>query len=154
MCTIVKPSDSPVILKEDLICYKFVKLVAPNIVKSYYFGIISFSIPRYFNTAMTRSFSKPINECYAFSPSEKMAYIDAVCQYDAVEVLEGFHSFLNYNDCSREAHDISEFNVIPIAVCECVIPKGSEVIYGYINNVVSNAIYYKEIINVYNNSTE
>jgi len=152
MCTIIQPNDITCKLKCDLTVYKLTAYKAENTVSSFFYNReVLITIGKQFSTSMSRSFPMPVAECHAFSYDEKANYIKKTGNDMAVEVREGFHSFKCFADCLREAVTLSSNFSKPVAVCECIIPQGSEVIDGYFNNIVSNRIYYTRIIHVYNN---
>jgi hypothetical protein len=69
---------------------------------------------------------------------------------DILEILLGFHSFINLSDCVHQAEYYDEI------VIECVIPKGSWVTEGIFEifdentkSIISTEIVYNKIVERY-----
>jgi len=137
MCTIIKPLDEPVLLNKDLEVYK---LVYKND-----FSYTSFFIGARieFDTLLTTTMNV-VDNIYTIpvvpslcSEEDKAYESKAGSKYCKV-VEMGFHSFTSLKiDFLKGRHYIAR----------CIIPAGSLVYYGYYDNIVSNQIIYKEIVN-------
>ena len=58
-------------------------------------------------------------------------------------VNEGFHSFLTKEDANTYKTDL--FNYSEAVLCECIIPKGSTVVYNNSEIVSNQIIFIKEL---------
>ena len=132
MCLIIKKGQKFRKTREDIIVYKHVYPI-DNIIYSSYrhcrVGMID-NLPIH----LTLDIEKVTTQMHK----------------DTLEILLGFHSFINLSDCVHQAEDLDEI------VIECVIPKGSRVIEGIFEifdentkSIVSTEIVYNEIVERY-----
>lgn len=156
MCTIIDRKQEVTILEEDLIVYKRYKLIPgyPDRVQSPLMGNINRR--NILLKTDIKEVNKGIDICYFDSIESKKVlsiypnfyeickkYFKYLLNKEELEeipfkaIAHGFHSALNKRRLS---------NICYGEVFKCIIPKGSEVYYGYANLIVSNQLIIKEQI--------
>ena len=105
MClTVDKEKFKAGIAQEDIVCYKVLEKYGRHII-SPYCGF-TYEIGKEYKTRI--------------KPRFKESYY---------EINEGFHSFLNEEDAKREKRLIEDF-FFTYGCFRCIIPKGSNIVYG------------------------
>ena len=148
MCTIVTPETLPFRLPYDIVVYKIAKLDDNNHIRGFFFDTPIVDLHEVMLATLTKSFPKRVDDCDVFSAEEYDTYVTTTKSQVAIEICGGFHSFRTYLRCLDTAKRVHNnyghaYNTI---VCECTIPKGSHIIDGYIDNVVSDRIIYNKIL--------
>jgi len=137
MCTLVRPDDQPVVLKEDLTVYKIIKRGKSNQYCSY-FQSTPIEFNRLLETEITRAEPAAVGKCCVLCSEERIVYYKEAQTDIATEVIHGFHSFLSL----QTVWIYTNLYIPNPIIAECVIPAGSIVYYGYYDNIVSNKIIY------------
>jgi len=142
MCTLVKPCDQSKIIDRPLTVYKVVIYFDDNFYMTPYVGANA-ELGKLYKSDITYSRTITVWDS-ASLPGEDKAYSNATGLKSCKEVIRGFHSFLTLSACKKfMPSDVSpNFDVIRILRAE--IPAGSQVVYGYMDNIVSNQILYKD----------
>ena len=143
MCTIISPEDTSYVLDHDIIVYKIATLDDNNNIRSFFFNKQdTIDLGKLLTTEITYSMPMFSCNCRPFSVEE----IQAVNNITVVEIHQGFHSFKCLEECVKQAKILYDnfHHCSTIIVCECTVPKGSEVVNGYLNNLVSNQIIYNK----------
>lgn len=132
MCLTIKKGQKFRKIRKDIVVYKHVYLVGNIIYSSYRHcrvGMID-NLPIHL-TLDIEKVTTQMNE-------------------DTLEILLGFHSFINLSDCVHQAEYYDEI------VIECVIPKGSWVTEGIFEifdentkSIISTEIVYNKIVERY-----
>ena len=105
MCTIVKLIDEVEIIEKDITIYKIVIDPKGKFNDLFYSPMRGFEIllnSTYYASITKSSRVYNVEDCEAFDAIEKEDALIAITNIPAVEIQQGFHSFLNINRC-REA---------------------------------------------------
>lgn len=140
MCMAIKVGTKPVVLEEDLVVYKVIYkdgrskftyfLYTPEVVNKTKFTFTPFW------ELFDETESKDVQKYMA----EVKEDIESSSSY-IIFVRDGFHSALTKERLSGRV--MYHFNEV---LGEFLIPKGSEVYYGFSDLVVSNQIIFKSIV--------
>lgn len=145
MCLIITKFNKLKIAQEDIKCYKilFKSFEVPDLLIAQYLDF-GYRLGETYHTNMSVSYDCNI---YGLSFFRKIFYDLFNSFLDVKGVNQGFHSFINLKDATKERN--SDVDYKRLVIGECVIPKGSKYYkgaYSNYNGYVSDNIKINKII--------